>query len=143
MLKVKTSQLSAGLFAMGAVMLGTATAQAATPGDSPIAQILNTSPLWADAATYHACMVVNVTGANINVAIELISASGTVIKGSSTPVLISAGTIYELAESSGTGFARCRFTLNNSADSIRANLTIFHYLGTGSNYQTYATSEAR
>jgi hypothetical protein len=143
MLNVTKSQLSAGLFAMTALVLGTATAQAATAGDSPIAQILNTSPVWADTASYHACNVVNVTTTAINVSIALINSAGVVIIQTSAPESVAAGASFEFSNGGGyTGFARCRFTLNFSADSIRANITAFHTLSS-STYQTYAISEAR
>ena len=140
----KIHQFSAALFAMTAVALAPAAAYAATAGDAPAAQTLNTSPLWEDSASYIACNVVNVTTSTINVQVELISSSGSVLLGNSTPISLVAGTSTEVANLSNTfvGFARCRFITNNSPDGIRANATVFHFLGSGT-YQTYATSEAR
>jgi hypothetical protein len=85
---------------------------------------------------------VNVTTSNVNVAIELISDVGSVLVGSSTPTPLAAGTSVEIRDNTGSGFARCRFTLNSSANDIRGNMTIVHQIGVGV-YQTYATSEAR
>jgi hypothetical protein len=135
------SRLAALLLAMTALTLAPAAGHAATAGDISVTQTLNTSPLWADAQSYWACNVVNVTTSPITVTTELISASGSVI-ATSGATSIPAGTSTELDQSPGTGFARCRFALNNPADAIRANMTIFHSLG-GGLFQTYATSEAR
>lgn len=142
------SQLSIRTLAMTALVLAPAAAYAATAGDISISQVLNTSPLWADAASYHACNAVNVTTATVKVAVELIGATGNVITGSSTLVAIPAGTSTEISDfntSTGTtnvGFARCRFTLDDAPGTIRGNMTIFHPLS-GGNFQIYATSEAR
>lgn len=147
MLGAKKTQLSFPLLVMSAIALTPAAGHAATAGDISQSQVLNTSPLWADGLSYHACNVVNITTGAVNVAIELIGAGGTVLAGSTTPVTITAGTSTEISDASGSGttnigFARCRFTTNSAPGTIRANETIFHSLG-GGNYQTYATSEAR
>lgn len=141
---IRKSQLLIPLVAMTAVALAPAAALASTAGDRSPAVILNTSPLWADAQSYHACNVVNVTTLLINVSIEIIESDGAVLASSgSTAIGISAGNSTEISVgASYVGFARCRVTLYNAADTIRANLTVFHSLGSG-NYQTYATSEAR
>ena len=144
MLTIRKSQLSIPLLAMTAVVLVPAAAHAATAGDISIPQVLNTSPLWADSGSYHACNVVNVSTGSVNISIELIESGGTVLATSgSTPISLAAGTSTELSVAPNyVGFARCRFTLNQAPGIIRANLTVFHALGSGT-YQTYATSEAR
>ncbi len=144
MLTIRKSQLSIPLLAMTAVVLLPAAAHAATAGDISIPQVLNTSPLWADTHSYHACNVVNVSTGPVNISIELIESSGSVLATSgSTPISLPAGTSTEIsAGASYVGFARCRFTFNQAPGIIRANLTIFFPLANGS-YQTYATSEAR
>lgn len=129
------------LAAMTAVVLAPVAANASTAGDISAPQVFNTSPLWADSASYHACNIVNVTTSNLTVLIELITASGSVLNTSGN-VTIDAGTSYELIGGSYTGFARCRFTTSYGSGSFRANLTIFNPLSSG-NYQTYAISEAR
>jgi hypothetical protein len=140
---MRKNPLSVPLLAMTALVLAPAAAHASTAGDISIAQVLNTSPLYADNASYHACNVVNVSASSLNISIELIGSGGTVIASSGTnPVAVGAGTSVELSNGAAyTGFARCRFT-TNFPSSIRANLTVFHPFTDGS-YQTYATSEAR
>ena len=147
MVRVKRSEFLAPILAMTALVLAPAAGQAATAGDISISQVLNTSPLWADGLSYHACNVVNVTTSTVKVAIELIGQTGAVLAGSSTLVAIAPGTSSEVDDASGSGttnvgFARCRFTLDDAPGTIRANMAIFHSLG-GGNFQTYATSEAR
>ena len=146
MLRTRKNQWSVSLSAMTSFLLAPAVAHAVTAGDVSIWQVLNTSPLWADSQSYHACNVVNVTSSTVNVAIELISSNGSVIAGSSASVAIAAGTSTEILDASGSGtsspgFARCRFIVSGAPGDIRANMTIFH--STGSGFQTYATSEAR
>jgi len=142
MRRTKNDQFSVPLLATIAFSLSPAVAYAATAGDVGANTILNTSALWADSQSYHACLVANISTGNVNVQIELISGSGAVLETTgTTAITVSAGTVYELSESAGAGFARCRFTLGEP-QSIRANLTVFHPLS-GGFYQTYATSEAR
>jgi hypothetical protein len=136
-------QLSVPLLATALVLVPAAAH--ATAGDIPITQVLNTSPLWADGVSYHACNVVNVTVNAVQVTLVLINASGGVI--ASNVLNIAGGTSAEIDDRSGggttfVGFARCRFSLNQASETIRANMTIFHPLAAG-NLQTYATSEAR
>jgi hypothetical protein len=145
MLRARKNQFLVPMLAMTAFVLVPAAAHAVTAGDISITSVLNTSPLWADSQSYHACNVVNVSTSAVTVAIELISASGGVISASS--LAVPAGTSAEVDDASGSGsstpgFARCRFTLTNAEKTIRANMTIFHSLGAGT-FQTYATSEAR
>lgn len=132
------------LLAMTAFVLAPAVANAATAGDISVAQVLNTSPLWADTQSYHACNAVNVTTSSVSISIEVINSSGAVLATTGAAVSLAPGTSIELENSTTyTGFARCRFTLKSDAPgTIRANLTIFHSLGSGV-FQTYATSEAR
>ena len=144
MLTIRKSQFSIPLLAMTAVVLAPAPAYASTAGDISPSQVLNTAPLYADTQSYHSCNVVNVTTSAVQISVEIIESSGTVLASSgSTPLNLAAGTSYELdVAPSYTGFARCRFTSNNPPGAIRANMTIFHSLG-GGVFQTYATSEAR
>lgn len=140
MLYTNKKLLAARLLAISAIVLTPSAADAATAGDISAAQVLNTSPLWADSGSFHTCNVVNVSTASINVAVELISATGTQILAQTYS--LTAGNSAELA-STGTysGFARCRFTSNYASATIRVNLAIFHL--TNATYQTYAVSEAR
>jgi hypothetical protein len=146
MLGARKNHFSVPLLAMAALVLAPAAGRAQTVGDISITQTLNTSPLWADAASYHACNVVNVTVSTVTVTLELINANGGVI--ASNVFNLPGSTSREISDAVGAagttfaGFARCRFTLNNAPGSIRANMTIFHPLG-GGTFQTYATSEAR
>ncbi len=140
MFRIGKNLLTLSLLGMVAIALAPTTGQASTAGDISFLNVLNTSPLWADSASYHACNIVNVSTSTVSVSIELIDSGGGVIN-SATNVAIAAGTSYELLESSGNGFARCRFTLQDNPAVIRANLTIFHPIS--GVYQTYATSEAR
>ena len=143
MLRGRRNPSSVVFLAMSSLVLTPAAAHAATAGDVSTEQVLNTSPLWADGQSYHACNVVNVTTSSVNVLMELISSSGSVLATTTTAVAVPAGTSSELENTSAyTGFARCRFTINSAPGNIRANLTIFHSLGS-SVFQTYATSEAR
>jgi hypothetical protein len=145
MLTIRKSQLSIPLLAMTAVVLAPVAAHAATAGDISIYKVLNTSPLWADAQSYHSCNVVNVSTSGVGIYIEIIESSGTVlVTTGTTAITLAAGTSYEISSPAGayTGFARCRFTLLNAPETLRANMTVFHAL-TGGVYQTYATSEAR
>jgi hypothetical protein len=140
MFRTGKNQLSVPLLAMTGLVLAPAAAHAQVAGDISVAQVLNTSPLWADAQSYHACNVVNVTTSPVAVSIELITSAGAVLI-SAAPT-IAAGNSTEVSKFGGySGFARCRVTLNDAPGTIRANLTVFHSLGGG--YQTYATSEAR
>jgi hypothetical protein len=142
MLTIRKSQLLIPLLAMTAVVSAPAATHASTAGDISTLQVLNTSPLWADAQSYHACNVVNVTTAAIGITVEMIESNGAVLASSAT-FSLAAGNSYELAVApSYIGFARCRVSFYNAVGTIRANLTIFHPLG-GGVYQTYATSEAR
>jgi hypothetical protein len=145
MLRARKNRFLVPLLAMAALVLAPAAGGAATEGDNPITQTLNTSPLWADAESFHACNVVNITVSTVNVTLGLINASGGVI--ASNTFNLAGSTSQEISDASGAGttfvgFARCRFTLNNDTGTIRANMTIFHPLG-GGKLQTYATSEAR
>jgi hypothetical protein len=138
------NQLLAALLMLIAVAMAPTASRASTPGDINPAQVLNTSPLWADANSYHACNVVNVSTSAQSISIEIIESGGSVLATSgSTPIAVPAGTSTEI--SAGTayvGFARCRVTMYNGTGTIRANLTVFHSNTDGS-YQTYAVSEAR
>jgi hypothetical protein len=74
------------------------------------------------------------------------ASNGVVIESSgAADITINAGRSFELSGSGDgyTGFAICRFELdNNEAKSIvRANVSVFHFTGTF--YQTLALSEAR
>jgi hypothetical protein len=143
MLAIKKNQLSIPLLAMIAVVLAPGAAHASTAGDTPATRALNTSPLWADSDSYHACNVVNVSLTPVNMFVDIISASGTVLATSgTTAVSLPAGTSLEVSTGGYTGFARCRIRLASASETIRANMTVFHYIA-GVGYQTYATSEAR
>jgi hypothetical protein len=133
------------LAAMTVLALAPVAVNASTAGDISAPQVFNTSPLWADTASYHACNIVNVTTSTLTVLIELISASGSVVATSGTAaVTVNAGTSYELngVGAGYQGFARCRFTTSYGAASFRANITVFNPLPSGA-FQTYAISEAR
>ena len=56
---------------------------------------------------------------------------------------MNAGHSYELRYGAYTGFAICRFELDNNEvkNNVRANISVFHF--TGAFYQTLALSEAR
>src|ERR1700735_4896434 len=124
--------LTVPLLAITALVLAPTLGHAVS-GDAALTNILNTSPLWADSHGYHACNVVNVTTSAVSVTIELIDNGGNVLaEGNWT---LAAGTSQELPESTGNGFARCRFTLRESAAAIRANMAVF--LNTSSGYQMY------
>jgi hypothetical protein len=140
---MRKNPLSVPLLAMSALVYVGA-AHASTAGDISLTQVLNTSPLWADTASYHACLVANISTASLNISIELIGSDGTVLATSGTnKITIPAGSSAEISNGAAyTGFARCRFTLFDTPTAIRANLTIFHSNSNGT-YQTYATSEAR
>src|ERR1700722_9675150 len=140
---LRKSPLSAPLLAMSALVYVGA-AHASTAGDISLTQVLNTSPLWADTASYHACLVANVSTASLNISIEVIGSDGSVLATSGTSkITIAAGNSVEISTgASYPGFARCRFTLSDSPAAIRANLTIFHPFSNGT-YQIYAVSEAR
>jgi hypothetical protein len=69
---MRKDPLSAPLLAMSALVLAPAAAHASTAGDISPTQVLNTSPLWADSASYHACNVVNISTASILISIELL-----------------------------------------------------------------------
>ena len=71
MLRATKNQLSVPLLAITVLALAPAAAHAEVAGDISIAQVLNTSPLWADAQSYHACNVVNVSTSAVNISIEL------------------------------------------------------------------------
>jgi hypothetical protein len=139
----KKTQLSAHLLAIAAIVLSPAAANAATAGDISPVQVLNTSPVYGDGQSFHTCNVVNVSTATISVVVELINSNGGVL--TSETLGIGPGTSRELSFSGGgyTGFARCRFTLNYSATTIRANVATFHSPDGGTTFQTYAFSEAR
>jgi hypothetical protein len=146
MLTIRKSQFSIPLLAMAAVVLAPAAAHASTAGDISPSQVLNTSPLWTDILSSYSCNVVNVTTSAVQIFVEIIESSGSVLASSESTINLAAGTSYELNFTAGyTGFARCRFTSNNPPGTIRANLTILYAyaLGGGVFYQTYATSEAR
>jgi len=133
----------ASALAMAALALAPAVGRAAT------ATVLNSSPLWADSQSYHACTVVNVSASTVNVTIELVGANGKVIATTPTAfVALTAGAITEVENANPyIGLARCRFTVfANPAvavpPSVRANLTVFHSIS-AEVFQTYAVSEAR
>jgi hypothetical protein len=127
-----------------AIAIAPAAARASTPGDISPAQVLNTSPLWADTKSYHACNVVNVSTSSQSISLEIIESDGAVLATSgSTPITVLSGSSTEIsAGASYVGFARCRVTTYNGTGTIRANLTVFH-ANTDGTYQTYAVSEAR
>ena len=142
----KNIYFSIPLIAIAALGLARAAGNAATAGDISVAQVLNTSPLYADSGSYHQCNVVNVTTATITVSIELISGSGTVVNAENS-TSVPAGSMAAIGDdsasgSSSPGFGRCRFSTNYGPGVIRANETIFAILPSG-NIQTYAVSEAR
>ena len=144
-----TRNIYYSLLTCAAVALGLtpAAADAATAGDIPLTQVLNTSPLWADSVSYHECIVVNITTGAVTVSGELISSNGTMVN-SAGAISIPAGTAYWLSDANGSGgstymgFLRCRFSTNASAGAIRANETTFAVLPSG-NLHIYAVSEAR
>ena len=72
-----TRNIYYSLLTCAAVALGLtpAAADAATAGDIPLTQVLNTSPLWADSVSYHECIVVNITTGAVTVSGELISST--------------------------------------------------------------------
>jgi hypothetical protein len=105
---------------------------------------LITSPVWADSGqSYHACNVANVTAASATLQVQMLSSTGAVIASSGASfITLAAGNVYELSQSTYSGFAYCRFNLGAEAKaSFRANMTVFHY--TGAFYDTIAFSEAR
>ena len=141
MRRAQKNRLSAPLLAMtAALVLAPAAGHAATAGDISALSVLNTSPLWADSASYWACNVVNVSTSTFTVTIDLIGSDGSVV--TSGAVSLAGGTSTELTGSTTGGFARCRFSLDLAPTTIRANLTVFHEISSGV-YQTYAISEAR
>lgn len=73
----------------------------------------------------------------------MLNSSGVAIATSgAADITLAAGATYELAQSTYTGFAYCRFNLPSEAGiTVRANITVFHY--TGAFYETLALSEAR
>lgn len=95
--------------------------------------ILKTSPVWADSTqSYHACNLANVSAATLaSVQVDLVASDGSVITTQTTPV--TAGTTMETSLFGGySGFAWCRFTISGAKmqNSVRANITVFHYTGT-------------
>ena len=146
LLTIKKCLVSIPLLAMTAAVLAPVAAHAVTVGDVSVLTVINSSPLWADTQSYHACNVVNVSTSPVGILVQLIDQNGAVLGTSGTSAfLLAAGTSYELisgAANTYVGFARCRVTHYQGPDTIRANLTVFHSLG-GAVYQTYATSEAR
>lgn len=139
----RNNQLSARLLAIAAIVLTPAAADAATAGDISAAQVLNTSALYADAASAIACTVTNVSTATINVTITGVSASGSALFSNSFTIPAGQIQVLQTAQGAVGGFARCRFTLNYGADNVRANITLLHTPDGGSTFQTYAISEAR
>jgi hypothetical protein len=139
-----TGQLLARLLAITAIMLSPAAANAATSGDISAAQVINTSPVLADSASYHACNVANVSTATISVAVELISNGGAVLR--TATVTLPAGDAIEIANNGQSptyvGLARCRFTTNYAPTTIRANIVSVFQTASGAT-QTFALSEAR
>jgi len=136
----------ASALAMAALALAPAAGRAAT---ATVAEVLNSSPLWADSQSHHACTVVNVSAFTVDVTIELLGADGKVIATTPTAfVALTAGAITEVENANPyIGLARCRFTVfANPAvavpPSVRANLTVFHSIS-AEVFQTYAVSEAR
>jgi hypothetical protein len=146
MLAIKRRLLSIPLLALTAAVLAPTAAHALTAGDSSALLVLNTSSLWADTQSYHACNVTNISTSNINLSVQMIDQTGAVLATSgAAAITVAAGTNYELINATAntyTGFARCRVSLYTGSENIRANMTVFHSLG-GAVYQTYATSEAR
>jgi hypothetical protein len=145
MIVMKKSQLLLSLLATAALLLAPSLVPASTAGDVSVLQVLNTSPLWADSSSYHACTVANVSTATVEVYVELINNAGVAIGTSgTTATAIAAGSIYELQPSVAySGFARCRITTNAPQAVIRANLAVFYQLPSTSSFQTFAISEAR
>jgi hypothetical protein len=123
------------LLGMAGLSLAPAVAQAAET-------FLDTSVLWSDADSYHACNLSNTSKSSIMVYVALIDANGAITQGSlTTPSTVLAGSSIEVTDiGSANGFARCRFGVYNPA-IVRANMMIFH--PSGGDYQIYATSEAR
>ena len=113
----------------------------ATTGDSPgLVGNTNTSPLWADKGSYHACNVANITTSAQSITSTLVNASGTIIAGPST-VTVNPGSSTELiGPNTGVGFARCRFNGVDPAN-YRANLVVFRLLS--SYYAVLGVSEAK
>ena len=141
---ITRNQLLIPLLAVTATAIAPAAARASTPGDISPAQVLNTSPLWADTKSYHACNVVNVSTSSQSISLEIIESDGSVLASSgSTPITVLSGSSTEISAGAGyVGFARCRVTTYYGPGTIRANLTVFH-ANTDGTYQTYAVSEAR
>jgi hypothetical protein len=134
MLKLARKELSVSLLAMTALVLPV----------SAHAVELNTSPIWADSgSSYHACNVANVTTSSELLKVTMLNSSGVAIASSGTAdITLAAGAVYELSQSTYTGFAYCRFNLGSAAGgTVRANSTVFHF--TGVYYETLAFSEAR
>jgi hypothetical protein len=105
MLHSKKNQLSVRLLAIAAIMLSPAAANAATAGDISAAQVLNTSPVYADSASFHTCNVANVSTATISVAVELINSNGGVLIS-----LIRANVATFHSPDSGTTFQTYAFS---------------------------------
>jgi hypothetical protein len=141
---IARNQLLIPLLAVTATAIAPAAARASTPGDISPAQVLNTSPLWADTKSYHACNVVNVSTSSQSISLEIIESDGSVLASSgSSPITVPSGSSTEISAGAAyVGFARCRVTTYYGPGTIRANLTVFHPNADGT-YQTYAVSEAR
>jgi hypothetical protein len=109
---------------------------------------LSTSPVYADAVSngsYHACNVTNVSASSVTLKVLMAASNGVVIASSgAADITLDAGHSTELINHSAyTGFAICRFELDNNEvkNNVRANISVFHF--TGAFYQTLALSEAR
>jgi hypothetical protein len=135
MLKLRRKELCVSLLAMTAVVLPV----------SAHAVELSTSPVWADGgSSYHACNVANVSALSLTLKVLMAASNGVVIASSgASDITLAAGTSYELQQSTYTGFAICRFELDNNEvkNNVRANIAVFH--STGVFFQTLALSEAR
>ena len=145
MISKNKSHFSVAAIVMAAFIAAPTAANAVT-GDASTSTILNTSPLWADSGpSYHACNVVNVTTSAVSVRIDVLKSDGTTLATSgATSISIPAGVSVEYAGGGYSGFARCRVTVPSlSSNSVRANLTVFHWNSAESYYQTVALSEAR
>jgi hypothetical protein len=137
MLRARKNQFSVPVLAMTTLLLAPAAAHA---------DILATSPLWADGQSYHACIILNYNVAvPVDIRIELMNTTGGLFGFSD--VRLGPFHTAEFNDNNGSGgtsnhgFAWCRFIISSTGAPIRANMTIFHSLSNG--FQTYATSEAR
>jgi hypothetical protein len=134
--KLGRKELSASLLAMATLALPV----------SAHAVELSTSPVYADSgSSYHACNVANVSAVSVTLKVLMAAFNGVVIASSgAADITLDAGHSTELINHSAyTGFAICRFELDNNEvkNNVRANISVFHF--TGVFYDTLALSEAR